>query len=802
MTKISLLPALQPAEIDGSETVPVVKAGLTRRAPLVSLLVQANRPNAQNAAVRKAYIEGAAQVGLAAPGGSSASQTNGSWDSLNTLAWHDDQAFTVDGYVTELPVNLRGAGANLPIYVFSGTGVNLKIEAIVNVNTAGWAAYATQVAYAGTHFDAFSVKKGWRWGRLRQANTAYVTSLEEAGAGINYVAGLGNAPAVGATLARTGTANGHRLQMGATIASVVDAKVFEARSVARQAAKAAQDERNSLERCEMTPLRKLRRKIALGLPVIVSAFGTSIANASIGTVGKLAQSLAREFGQARGSTGSFGTAGGGVTGTHNGWARQDFGGPKFLRLRGSPTSTAFTEDMYGDTIRIWYSLEADGGSFVVNVKSGSDTQGTDHVINCNGAQRYWQLLEIAVPLGGHRVTYNPPSSGYAYLEWRESVDSAKPGVHFRDATLGGSSLRDCRYRSISTGGPAPIATVGTNGLDASIHADADLAIIQWHVNDAGASGTWATGGSYKADLDYLVDGYVAASVPVLVVIELGGHYRKPASPFAAAYIAIKKAIQRQARKTNVWVIDWDQELRSSAYDDLDHFLASFYNVDQGDEIHPVSAGYRPCDDQVTRLTGVKVPHDSTLILERARVFRHLPDELAGLAKVTVDGAAKFLMPKGAGRNMVPGAEWRDIVYLDPEATNYFAAWVAANIDGQPTKDRWGTFRAVDAGGGAGIGHVNYIGAPGDYWVVIRARGAINLRMQSTVGRFLYPNGTVNGFTGLYSPAASAGNDEPGLHIGKIRVTAPGNFEIRYGEGALYDLCMVRAETTTAPLTVR
>ena len=746
-------------------------------------------------------------MGPATPSGNAGTAANGSVGGDNSIWWDLASVTTRKGVISRINWRVRDASPSVSHVVFLSlvSGTTYKVERVVPITLTGQTQYSTAVLQAGVHFDPVEVEAGWYIGYWRASGSTSQQPIIIAASGetIQYVNSISSVPTEDQTVTRTGTASNYQMQFNVESLEILNSAEFDGRRADGDDAKSEQAARLLAEKYEMTPLYKLARKIAAGGVGITLSLGTSIAASAYSTISRFEAALRREFGPARGYTANMGGRGGSWTGSHNGWLRQDYGGRQFIRLRGSSSSTAFSEVLYGDTLRFWYSTETDGGSFGITV------DGVAHTINCSGSQSYGNVLELDLDNGPHAVTYGIPASGYAYLEWREAFDSESPGVLCRNSTLGGSSLYNCRHRTdtSTTGNTAGAAIVGTNGLDAQIHDDVDLVIIQWHVNDSQIGGSWPTG-DYQSDLTYLVSAYVALGIPVIVITELAGSYRMPTGSYLNNYIALKKAIQRQLQP-GVWVIDWDEMWRADVYtSDMKHFCETLYpatynsgdDTYTGDFIHPDPLGYRPLDDEFSLLTGVRVAYDNAGSVEDLRAFRRMPEDQARLTAVTVANATKWLMPKATGVRLMPSYEtaWRETIYIDELALNLDASYVSSSIDGSGSSDDWGKYVAADMGGGV-IGKIFSL-PTGTYWCAAKLSGPVTLRLDSTKGKILYPGDVTDTQSGLLQRTHGVAASEPVWYVFRVTMSTQGNFELRFTK--MYDWCRVSGTGTESPLVVR
>lgn len=432
------------------------------------------------------------------------------------------------------------------------------------------------------------------------------------------------------------------------------------------------------------------RALASTRTVKIGMMGTSLAAQSNGSMQKLKFAAARAHKSAMHSVARAGAWGGSFESAQSGWSKQPYGGRSFVRLRGSSVSSELHSDGYFDTLRVYYSTEADGGQF--NVTVGGVVVGT---VDCNGAQSYGNFAEFSVPKKAQKLSFVPPASGFAYLESFEAIDTSSSGVTFRDDTLGGSMLRNAVTVRTPTGAQVEgVVITGNNGLNALAGDDLDYAIISFTVNDAGSN--WAAG--YADALDVLVSTMLANGTKVALIVEMAGHYsRTQNNAFQQSFIDVKNKILSMSALPGVTVIDWDS---SNRIDDVAAYAAAYYtNVtvseDQtftGDFIHPRPEGYVTLDAALGALFGATVTPLSTAGIECAIWSRHVPLGTPATKSVVVDGEAKTLPVVGATLRGVGAVSAGFItpVYHDPSAFNR-AASIQTDIDASPLHDDFGPY---------------------------------------------------------------------------------------------------------------
>lgn len=339
--------------------------------------------------------------------------------------------------------------------------------------------------------------------------------------------------------------------------------------------------------------------------------GTSIEAASNSATRHWLAAIAAQMGDSGNETQILSVLGGSYETAFNGWKKQPFGGIQFYRLRGETTSTELSFVKYCKRIVIRYSTEVGASSCDVLVDGVA--AGT---INCNAPQSYNNEFVLNYSsLEMRTISIKPPSSGFVYLE---AIDWCidKPGLHVIDAAYGGSSIGNMVTLRTPVGAQVagiPIeANVAINAMFAKNSADyaLDLAIVGWCVNDAG-SGLTHVNNVYAPALANIVAQTRANGVPLVLVIEMGGHYSMPANPKYAAYARIRELMRSYASEPHVTIFDWHAASRP---DVIATWAATYYPtavfneitgiVTSGDFIHPISAGHAILTDMLCTASGL------------------------------------------------------------------------------------------------------------------------------------------------------------------------------------------------------
>lgn len=741
-----------------------------------------------------------ADYGVENPSANASTQKNGTLNGTKTVMFNTDFVINEDGYLTSVSFIRYSTTINKSTLVFLSPTLasnQFKVEEYVEIKSVG-----ERYTFNDLELDTpFYVKKGWIVGFYTDGNVSDSIALTEDPLNKTSFRSLGATTLEkNAVLSLNASPYNYRQQIKMTVISATKMKSVQS-SIDRLntnldiQSKLAKD----YSVYEATPLNKIALKSLKNKLSKFVYMGTSIANNTNSSVNKFAVSLQREFGSALGSWVCAGSLGGAVTGAYQDWLRQDFGGTKFLRLNGKNTSKAFTVKTYGNKLKIYYSKEVDGSTFNVVIDGV-----TTHTINCNGSeQSYRNVLDLTLSSGAHTVTFNPPASGDVYLESYEYYEESLGGLLRKDLTLGGSSLSNCFKRGVTTGNPN-IPIVGNNGVDSFFDPEADLAFIEWHVNDSGTGGNWVSSGDYFNALKYLVDKYVAAKIPVILTTEMSGHYRTNANiSNRDAYIKSKKDILRM-QQAGVWVLDWDQAHRASVYDDLAHYCRTFYSTTYndatdtftGDFIHPSSVGYRALDDLLTEVTTVKVPHDLTVQKVMNHKFRYIPESTPKL----IETEGKALPLESMGVRFLEVGVVNTPIYKDSTVTNIQTTF-KESIRSSILEDDYGHYLQTGVAQGSlnsPYGFISYL-ATGTYHLVLKVSGNFTVRLDTSVGRILnLQDNVAPNITGLVEnylqvTGGSSENGEAPLTVClKVQITTAGNLDIRFGR--IYDICVVKNKT--------
>jgi hypothetical protein len=219
--------------------------------------------------------------------------------------------------------------------------------------------------------------------------------------------------------------------------------------------------------------------------------GTSIATFPYANNQVFVSQLKALYGDARADVMRMGFINGSWDLPVQGWYKQPYAGPSFVRLRGDSNSSPLTLTGYGSKIIVEYSREADGG--VAQIAIDDAPSGT---IDCGGAQALSVKTVLQAPAGLHRVTIQPPAGGHVYLE-RVTFEQNRPGIEVIDGTQAGSGLINV-YTVFPRGGssvPGIPAEPGVGLRSYFGRPDIDLVIWSGPVNDSGGDNvdfaTWA-----------------------------------------------------------------------------------------------------------------------------------------------------------------------------------------------------------------------------------------------------------------------------------------------------------------------
>lgn len=346
--------------------------------------------------------------------------------------------------------------------------------------------------------------------------------------------------------------------------------------------------------------------------------GTSIANSSASATKQFLGELKSTIGDSGNKTQHLGRLGGSYTEPYLGWYKQPFGGFALTRSRGDSSSQTIKFQGVFDEFVLRYSTELDGGSFDVYLDGSLIS-----TINCNGTQSYGN--EYVYGFQGyydrkfHTIEIHAPASGYAYIETLD-MNMNYPGVHILDASLGGSSIRDMLTLRGTQGNQVQgVEIIGNNGIDSAFNNISsrfkpDLIVSTYTVNDSGA-GIDYINNTYKPALERIVNKTKENGIPLLLIVEMGGHYSLPNYAQYSAFKEARKAILSYRNEPHVTVIDWHDLSGMNTTDTatLERLAYRYYAVTNlnvnagtfgGDFIHPNNAGYSILSQALYSLSGI------------------------------------------------------------------------------------------------------------------------------------------------------------------------------------------------------
>ena len=528
--------------------------------------------------------------------------------------------------------------------------------------------------------------------------------------------------------------------------------------------------------------------------------GTSIANNSSSGVKAFLSHLKSVYGDTGTVEQVGGILGGGFETIYQGWAKQIYGGPSFVRARANSTSTPIVRQGYFDTVTVEYSVEADAAPVEILIDGVS--QGS---IGGPGTQAYSQKATFTTTLGAHTLTIGVPATGHFYLERFFLSNSASKGVEYIDGTLGGSAVSHIKELKIPTG--AQTAGIPINGLSGAAgffsRADVDHIIVHYLVNDAGMPhGNLET--HYKPVIEYAVEKAAENGQTLTFVVEMGGHYALPGSPNHAFFETLRAYLLSLRTHPHVTVIDWHA---ATTMDDGVAYAARYYNATAvnpdtgaytGDFIHPKTAGYQVLIAQLATVYGVPIPQEvteATLNQERAR---SLPVGLGDDKVAVVDGATvHFPVPIGPANvalGYAPGSyvSSKRGVYRKLDALDTRTESIKAEIAASPLSDEYGKY--INATNKV-IGLSSFVDWAGGVrcYLTVKAAGTVEFRAESTSN--LYTDGvliprtdTVNNRTTIQYAAGNA----PGFYA--VQVGAPANSgQTVLVSGKIYDIALTNSD---------
>ncbi|MBM7510050.1 hypothetical protein JOE61_003864 [Nocardioides salarius] len=475
---------------------------------------------------------------------------------------------------------------------------------------------------------------------------------------------------------------------------------------------------------------------------------TSIGNASGSGYRAAVEQLKRIHGDAQTYVVSLGGFAGSYENTVNGWVKQPYGGPGFVRLRGDSASTPLTgtalDAAYFDTLTVRYSKELDGGTFGVEVDGvvvGS--------VDCNGAQGYQNQATFTVAKGIHAVRLIPPASGYAYAEFVEFAVAGAAGIEFLDGSLGGSSLANMVTVRAPSGAQVAGIAIGANvGLDSYFGVDDyDMAVLAHIVNDAGlGAGNLPT---FKSAVDRHVDNTRKLGKPLLVVVEAGAHYGRTVDANHATFVEMRDYLLDQRRHSHVTVLDWHGETwlgddPASVGKTIElYYAATNYNpADQsysGDFTHPTQAGYRPLLAALCITFGIPIPRQTHPAAVAQDAAKDIPRGLSVDRTTSIAGVAtQFYGPPGAVALRALGTyqHVKDGAYVSPAALNNRTQGVVDALAASVTSNKWGKYIDYNAQILSLGTYVDW--AAGERMVyTFRVAGAVTVRGSGVNGTRLY-----------------------------------------------------------------
>ncbi len=343
--------------------------------------------------------------------------------------------------------------------------------------------------------------------------------------------------------------------------------------------------------------------------------GTSImADSARGVQGFLA-ALGNHVGWSGNITHQCGKLGGSYEVTIRGWKKQPYGGFLFVRSRGDSASQSLFYTGMAKRIVIRYSKETDGGECEIWV-NGAYSQ----TINCNGEQRYANEAVIIFDEVEYRnLEIKAPASGYIYLETIDFCED-KPGLHYMQASLGGSSLYNHFVVRSPILGVAGIPIEGNKGFD-SIYNNTneyfkpDVIVCTYTVNDAGA-GLTNVNKYFKPALARMAECAAKNNIQIVYVIEMGGHYSLPSQSATnyASFQEVIKTIRSYANHPNITVVDWHKKsgLDTTDFEQIKNIALNNYGVTYneetnlfiGDFIHPHDSALSLVQGMLTSLFGI------------------------------------------------------------------------------------------------------------------------------------------------------------------------------------------------------
>ena len=195
-----------------------------------------------------------------------------------------------------------------------------------------------------------------------------------------------------------------------------------------------------------------------------------------------------------------------------------------------------------------------------------------------------------------------------------------PGIHILDASLGGASISNMLTLRATQGNQVQgVNIIGNNGIDSAFNNISsrfkpDLIVSTYMVNDSGA-GIDYINNTYKPALQRIVDKTKENGIPLLLIVEMGGHYSLPNYISHTAFKEARKAILSYRNEPHVTVIDWHDLSGMNTTDEvtLERLSYRYYSVTDlnvnsatfnGDFIHPNNAGYAILSQALYSVAGI------------------------------------------------------------------------------------------------------------------------------------------------------------------------------------------------------
>jgi hypothetical protein len=660
-----------------------------------------------------------------------------------------------------------GDATKAPLTITDPSGGALSNPLTVNANGFGSAFMhetLDRVAWDGGGFTGFFTSyegmKEVAVAAQAAAETAGADAAAAASAGVAGVAAAADAAATSAAASATAAANSAAL-VGAPADTAVETLINAGGSATRAALNSTYATKAEAANATVPPApESFLGQVAKAQtgPFRILMAGTSISTFDHAPNQVITEWLKTLYGDSGLYVIRGGILGGSVDAPYLGWKKQRYAGWFYQRSRGDSASSPLVFGVSGDFVTLEFSREADAEA--ANILIDGVVVGTTPAA---GSQAFTQKQTFTVANGPHTVTINQPTgAGYVYFERLGAGLTGRKGVEVLDGTLGGSTLGMMVNNVAATGQMVTtVPVVGDNGINGWFdRTDVDAWIYSGPVNDAGSSplGTYFDT-VFKPTIDKVIAKTKATRKPLLLIIEMAGHYALPNDGGSTArntqYNQLRNYMISLGKLNNhVTVVDHHG---ATIMDDLDAYAARYYpavtalniaaGTYTGDFIHSPSTqpGGSIGTAVMADAIGVQVPKRASALLVAADRLRTLPSTSGKDQRVTINGTAKrypqaagmAVSLVGVGASSAYQSELKPY-YRDPSPTNV-ASSLQGLVDASGTSDQYGKYYDMNLQN-QGLGSlVNWAGGA-KRTLTIRASGSLLVRAYGVAD--LYVNGVV------------------------------------------------------------